>query len=186
LGNLSGQPQGSSSMATGVSSDGSTIVGCSQVEDGMEAFLWRAGVMTGLGTLGSKAGLCQSRATAVSANGSVVVGFAYHEEATFCGTEAFRWENGTMVGLGDLAAPANMVHSKAFAISGDGAIIVGTAFNGRGNEAFRWWNGQMAALGYLTPLGTELDSCANAISTDGKVIVGYSTTAYESHRVNRC
>ncbi len=167
-----------SSIATAVSSDGSTIIGHSRVENGMQAFLWQDGVMTGIGTLGSKPGLCQSRAMAVSSNGSVVVGYAYHEEATLSGTEAFRWINGAMTGLGDLAGVANSVDSKAMGVSGDGTIIVGTSFNGDGKEAFRWQDGQMVGLGYLTPLGDELDGCANAISTNGKVIVGYSTSAY--------
>jgi probable HAF family extracellular repeat protein len=69
------------SEATGVSYDGSTVVGASNVDHPdtpsssvEQAFIWVDGVMTGLGFLSGSPGPYQSFATGVSADGSVVVG----------------------------------------------------------------------------------------------------------------
>jgi probable HAF family extracellular repeat protein len=66
------------SVAEGVSSDGTTVVGASASTFGPigdEAFLWTPATgMVGLGTL---PGYSNSRATSVSGNGTVVVGWSF-------------------------------------------------------------------------------------------------------------
>ncbi len=107
-----------------------------------------------------------SQALGVSGNGKIVVG----EGSTPTGPEAFRWENGVMVGLGFLPGAEDL--SRANAISADGNVIVGVSQSGTLTEAFRWENGIMAGLGDL--LGGGPSSSASAVSGNGSVIVGHS------------
>jgi probable HAF family extracellular repeat protein len=77
-----------SSRATGVSADGSVVVGESDSANGLEAFRWTEGTgMVGLGYL--PGGGFNSRALGVSADGSVVVGISY--SANGYEAEAFIW-----------------------------------------------------------------------------------------------
>src|ERR1039458_4525405 len=135
---------------TGVSGDGSVVVGTSGYDTSgygyfLRAFRWTAGSgMVSLGGYGSSA-------SGVSADGSVIVGTSNYV--------AFRWTAGTgMVGLGYLPGGT---YSYANGISADGSVIVGTS----NYVAFRWTAGTgMVGLGYL-PGGTY--SYANGISADG-------------------
>jgi probable HAF family extracellular repeat protein len=129
---------GGSSEATGVSADGSVVVGWATNAAGQErAFRWRAeGGMQNLGTLlfgGS------SWASAVSADGSVVVGWAYNAAGL---PRAFRWTaSGGMEDLNttyaNLLTNGSVLYS-ANAISPDGRYIVGWGYNAatRRFEAF--------------------------------------------------
>ncbi len=109
-----------SSVAFGVSDDGSVVVGGGSSASGGEAFRWtQAGGMQGLGDL--PGGNFGSTAFGVSADGSVVVGRG--AVAPF-GNEAFRldYSNHTTLvasdGLGDL--PGGFLISNALGVSGDG------------------------------------------------------------------
>ena len=125
--------------------------------------------MVGLGRLGKYGSIAYSS----SADGSVIVGrsgFGYYGEA-------FRWENGEMVGLGDL--PGDLFESRAYDVSADGSVIVG-----RGNlalrfEAFIWDedNGMRSLTDVLeNDYGLDLSGwrliAATGISADGLTIVG--------------
>jgi probable HAF family extracellular repeat protein len=165
------------SRANGVSADGTWVVGTA----GGKAFRWSAA--TGLQELGD------GTANGVSDDGLVVVGASDFGS----GREAYRWTaGGGMAPLGDL--PGGGFSSEAFAVSGDGSIVVGDGDSGRSTtidvpgegpttftahqEAFRWdATGGMQALGILGP-GTaygEYYSTGAAISADGSVIVGSTT-----------
>lgn len=86
------------------------------------------------------------------------------------GSTAFRWQNGTMTGLGDL--PGGIFHSTATGVSADGSVVVGNGNTSAGVEAFRWTQASgMTGLGVLT--GT-LTSYASGVSADGSVVVGTS------------
>jgi probable HAF family extracellular repeat protein len=164
LGDLPGG--GVSSVAHGVSTDGSVVVGQSSSASGNEAFRWTpAGEMVGLGDLPDGAFL--SIARDVSADGSVVVG----QGRSGVINEAFRWtEAGGMVGLGDL--PGGGISSDAQGVSGDGSVVVGQSSSASGNEAFRWSEaGGMVGLGDLP--GGGFSSFAHEVSTDGLVVVGW-------------
>ena len=166
------------SDASGVSADGSVVVGSSKSASSggtgtgrTEAFRWaQATGMVGLGDL--PGGLFYSKANGVSADGSVVVGVS--EGAN--GNEAFRWTQATgMVGLGVL--PGGYFSSSALGVSADGSVVVG--YSDSENEAFIWNSTQgMRSLKQvltndygLNLNGWDLTS-ANAISADGLTIVG--------------
>ena len=171
LGDLAG---GSfSSQASGVSSDGSVVVGRGESASGTEAFRWtQAGGMVGLGDL--PGGVFFSSARGVSSDGSVVGGRG--ESAS---GEAFRWTSGGgMVGLGDLAGGG--FDSQAYGVSSDGSVVVGYGESASGFEAFRWTQaGGMVNLkdflitnGVSGLTGWTLNR-ATGISGDGTTIVGY-------------
>jgi probable HAF family extracellular repeat protein len=158
---LSGFSENSWSSATGVSADGSIVVGSTG-----EAFRWtEATGPIGLGDL--PGGYQGSDATAISANGKVIVG----SSGAVIETEAFRWtQDEGMVGLGTLS-PTDRV-SIAENVSDDGKVIVGWVQTADGSErAFRWTNeSAMIALGTLA--GFENGNSASGVSGDGNVIVG--------------
>jgi probable HAF family extracellular repeat protein len=162
------------SQATGVSADGSVVVGNAISASGSEAFRWTApGEMVGLGDL--PGGTFSSIAHAVSADGSTVVG----QSQSASGPEAFRWTASTgMVGLGDL--PGGAFSSGAGGVSADGSVVAGRGrtqnFAGfERSEAFRWTASTgMVGLGVLSGFPPDTDSEAYDISADASVIVGIS------------
>jgi probable HAF family extracellular repeat protein len=148
------------SHASGVSADGSVVVGSSYSARGPQAFRWTGGVITGLGALPGDAA---SAANGVSADGTVVVGTSIYVPADSF-YEAFQWT--AMTGLRGFpgAPPCN---SLAFGVSADGAVVVGQC----NREAFRWTGGVMTGLGVLPG---DIESVANGVSADGAVVVGRS------------
>ncbi|WP_046660893.1 HAF repeat-containing PEP-CTERM protein [Microcystis aeruginosa] len=175
LGDLSG---GSfSSGASGVSADGSVVVGFSDRAAtgnpyiGWEAFRWtQATGMVGLGDL--PGGDFGSLASEVSGDGSVVVGYSV---STNNFLNAFRWTQGTgMVGLGDL--PGGGFDNFASGVSFDGSVVVGGSNTDIGPQAFLWTQAMgTVGLGDL-PGGSSL-SWAQGVSFDGSTVVGYSQSA---------
>jgi len=132
------------------------------------AFLWTPA--TGLQDLGVLPGGDQSVAIAISANEQVVVG-----EATVSGFwHAFRWTAATgMVDLGTLGGP----ESGAFAVNGDGSVIVGSALISQStgsDHAFRWTaNTGMQDLTKLVNVPQHLIlQSVIGVSADGTVITG--------------
>jgi len=155
---------GTNSYASGVSADGSVIVGESDItgDSTYHAFKYVGTTMTDLGTLGGSI----SRASGVSADGSVIVGYsritgnsAYH---------AFKYVGTTMSDLGTLGG----TDSYAFGVSGDGSVIVGYSFI-TGNSAIHAFKYSGTTMSDLGTLGGS-QSSATAVSADGKVIVGHS------------
>jgi uncharacterized membrane protein len=190
------------SVASGVSADGSVVVGTS----GSEAFRWSSSMgMVGLGG--------NSTAADVSADGSVIVGT--------WGSQAFRWTHSDgLVGLGDF--PAGDFRSFGHAVSDDGLVVVGRGTSvicspGSGRcgsilRGFRWtedsgmqissistptdvsgdgsvivgggarWtlDGGIDILGDLT--GGSLNSFAWGVSADGSIVVGQGNPGAEAFR----
>jgi probable HAF family extracellular repeat protein len=168
-------PGGSESAATGVSADGSVVVGEANNAAGQKrAFRWTAvGGMQDLGTLGGD----RSEATGVSADGSVVVGWADNAAGEW---RAFRWTAaGGMQDLGTLGGYL----SAATGVSADGSVVVGTAGDALGwGHAFRWTAaGGMQDLGTLGGGGSE----ARGVSADGSVVVGRALNAAGQWRAFR-
>ncbi len=150
------------SSATGISADGSVIVGISGDLDGGELFRWTAGNgMVSLGTLPGAAGVWDP---AISADSSVIAGES--------GGELFRWTaDEGMVNLGNLPGSEDIWVRD---MSADGSIIVGTS----NWEGFVWdaANGIQTIDDYLIGHGVDIDGWSfrrvSGISADGMVLVG--------------
>jgi uncharacterized membrane protein len=129
---------GISSSASGISGNGTVIVGRSSTDAGNEAVRWSLLEATiALGDL--PGGAYESLALDVSNDGEVIVG----RGTTELGTEAFVWSRSNgMVRLTDIlalsgvATPGWVLHN-AFGVSADGRWVVGEGTNPNGNlEAF--------------------------------------------------
>ena len=170
---LGSLPGGASSLAYGISADGSVVVGRANSEDSVpnyEPFRWSAEEgMVGLGDL--PGGVFIGVAHGASANGGVIVGYSGVSQ----GSEAFCWTHSEgMIGLGHL--PGGFTVSRAHATSADGSVIVGYSWvDANFEEAFRWTADEgMVGLGGLP--GGSSPTIANDVSADGSVIVGRSGT----------
>ena len=154
------------------------------------------------------ADLGYSAATAVSADGSTVVGFgnAANPDGSnpYPQPHALLWARGGS-GAQDLGVLPNLTSSKATAVSGDGAIVVGYAYGAVGfdpvtmqqvvyegpnsagisseTRAFRWTTatGMRDLNTLLTNAGVSLGGgvllTATAISADGSLIAGQAVAA---------
>src|SRR5262249_18488844 len=156
-------PGGSLSVATGVSGDGSVVVGVGD----SQAWRWTSSTgIVGMGDLPPDNTLA-SQATAVSSDGRKMVG-----QGTSTVPEAFRWTAGEgFVGLGDLPG-GGVTSSLALGVSANGAVIVGTGESDLGSQAFRWTAAGMLGLPLL-PSG-EVPTEAYGVSADGSIVVGTS------------
>lgn len=157
--------------ARGVSGDGQVMVGISRggLSDG-RAFKWTRS--DGLALLGDiPFGNQFTNARAASFDGSVIVGVMQ-----FGKIEAFRWENGVMTGIGDLAG--GVFRSEALGVSADGSVIVGAGFDENGVQAMVWdeVNQMRSIRDILTTNNIDLTGWqlqqAIGVSNDGTIIVG--------------
>ncbi len=159
------------SMAHAISADGTTVVGTSDSDLGVQAFRWTlADGIQGIGDIPGDG--FRSEAFGVSQDGSFIVGRGISAK----GGEAFRWAGGDPVGLGDL--PGGIHEGQGRGVSYDGSTVVGWSqsniFGQSIYQAFRWTQESgMVSLGTLSP-GRQ--SLANAISGDGRVVVGQSNS----------
>jgi probable HAF family extracellular repeat protein len=153
-------PGGKYSEGTGVSGNGSIIVGAGSVppSDYLHAVRWSGGVATDLHMMDGLG----SGATGVSLDGSVIVGGS--------GSRAFRWTADD--GMRDLAMLEGGLWASAYDVSGDGSIAVGETYLVTNQwRATLWSGGTVLNLGTL-PTGGE--STADGISENGRVVVGRS------------
>lgn len=178
IGDLRGGALGWYSEATGVSGDGSLVVGFSSGT--WSGHGWYSAVRwtreEGMVLLPSYGGF-ESYAFACSADGQVAVGLVVNREGW---AQAAVWQLEGSAGLGRLITLGDLggrpwPSSSAGGISADGGVVVGGAAYGRGKnsraQAFRWtWPAGMRGLGVLK----GLDSHAYAVSADGTVVVGWS------------
>jgi probable HAF family extracellular repeat protein len=162
LGDLPGE--GTNSIATGVSGDGSTVVGRASAQ----AFRWTArSGMVGLGYL--HGGQKESCADAISSDGKVIVG---HSGSTL-GSQVFRWTAASgMTGLGYLPGSTN---SYARAVSSDGSVVVGFSSGSvLAGQTFYWTaSGGMVALSKQIA-GCPTNSFVLSMCSDGPLIVSES------------
>ncbi|MEM7314905.1 MAG: hypothetical protein AAF497_17305 [Planctomycetota bacterium] len=154
-------PQGLHSVATGVSPDGSHIVGYSFVG----GFLYHDGQMKGLGFLSPPDS--ETRAFAVSGDGSRVVGVS----ESVSGDESFIVDSGTIMPLATIATNIDLINGLPLAISPDGNSIVGR-FEVDGVSKAYSIKGNVFHL--LADMHPELaNSQASDVSDDGNTIVGH-------------
>lgn len=168
---LGGLPGATWSDARAMTPDASTVVGESSGTSTMAA-RWTSG---GVEAIGFFAGGSYSYAYGVSHDGSVVVG--YGDTAT-SGARAYRWTaaSNTMQDLGTLPGGSETTGAIAWAVNGDGSVVVGANGSGSSSRAFRWTlsSGTMQDLGFL-PDGTW--ARAYAVSADGATVVGEAEDA---------
>jgi probable HAF family extracellular repeat protein len=198
LGFLSSDVKSPSSTVSGVSADGSVVVGNSSNGVTIEAFRWtQNNGMVGLGFLTLDRPFPYSIAVDLSADGSVVVGesnIPFPHDSTF-DTAAFRWtqeaafrwtqEDGKVVLVTD--DPGNYLLEASYvnAVSADGSVIIGsfpyTSYRGGRNVAFRWTDSTgMVSLGFLRPappFTTLSRSDATLLSADGSIVFGNSDSS---------
>ena len=168
------------SVASGVSADGSTVVGWSEDrEDRGTAFRWRAD--TGMVSLGRLAHPFSfgSAAYAVSADGSVVVGEAFDFKNKGHPTDAFMWtEQDGIFSMGGTRPNGGLYGSKAFAISDSGSIVVGSSDRVfQIHYPFARWTDSAGwePLGPPFPDSQEI-GFAFAVTPGGSAIVGVANT----------
>jgi probable HAF family extracellular repeat protein len=166
------------SQATGVSGNGSLIVGTLSDDFFGTPFVRRGFIHTVGGShtvinpsaTGPAAFSSRTFAemTAISSDGSTSIGYAYSVPGLPLGDALGfrRASNGTITSLGTLGGAWSIPN----AISANGAVIVGQSANGSSEEAFVYQNGTMTGLGFLTGGAT---SNATGVSADGSVIVGF-------------
>jgi uncharacterized membrane protein len=129
--------------------------------------------------------LLRTTPEAVTDDGSVVIGVATLIDWTDDGslrewTEAFRWtaETGT-VGVGTLSDPADpsgFPDSRVYAMSTDGAVLVGaTRARDGALHAFRWTFDD--DLVDISPADDTLSSSATLIAADGSIVAGDAETS---------
>ncbi len=161
-------------VAWGTSSDGTIVVGETPITGDNLAFRWTQ--TTGMVTIGS------GIANAISADGSTIVGVRPGFPINGTNGYAFRWTEAT--GMVDLPGIPNGAYAEAYAVSGDGSVVVGRSAVPHfvSSDAFIW----SATLGsrnlkdYLsTDLGLNLTGWklaeARGVSADGLSIVGIGT-----------
>ncbi len=101
-------------------------------------------------------------------DGSVIVGqksIGIPMTGCFPCTQAFRWNNGVVITLGDFGGN----FSSAFATNHDGSVVVGeAAVDIVNSQPFRWTQaGGLVGLG-----GTSISARANAVNSAGNIVVG--------------
>jgi probable HAF family extracellular repeat protein len=154
-------PAAMSGSVTGISADGTVVVG----ESGAQAFRWtRASGTVALGFIPS-ASSQYSYAWGVSADGSSVVGWGYNANNQ---NEAFRWREGT--GIVPLGVLPNADSSQAYAVNGDGSVVVGQSGVAGSSRVFRWTEASDMVEITMPESGTW--AAAYGVSDDGSVVIG--------------
>ncbi len=173
------RPNGTRSQAEAISRDGSTIVGYGQAGgpfNTYEAFRWTdSGGMEHLAAVPGSL-YPDTYAHAASADGSIVVGLGH--AGPNGNSRAVLWELGGAESLGTLTGN---LRSAAYAISDDGAVVGGSAYDGvSGTRAFVWTReiGMSSLTEYLLSHGIQIPSGfrpenVRAISGDGLTFAGY-------------
>lgn len=158
------------SGASGVSHDGLSIAGYITSPDHVEtATIWR--LPEGPELLPLPAGITSGQARAISADGSTLVGSVAGPAVVW--DRASRWVGDA--DPSDLGLLPDFRQSWAFAVSGDGSIVVGECLRegpGLVSRAFRWTSS--TGMQDLGSLPGSLNSSAWCISADGRIISGRS------------
>jgi uncharacterized membrane protein len=151
------------STVTGISGDGTVVVGY-QNDDGVDVpFRLEDGMLDHLGfdTSGS-----MNDANDVSSDGLTVVG----SRSEGLDIRAFRWTEAT--GVMDLGEPAAEEQSVAFATNGDGSVVVGLIGVPPNYAGFRWDTDSGFQRLELPPGASNVENIT--VSADGRWIAFYA------------
>ncbi len=163
------------SYATGISADGSTVVGIAWNTSGDNRVVrWKSGSDILDIVLASTASAAPNGFNA-SSDGSVIAGSMKDGSNTY----AFRWtEAGGAHSLGTLPGGSYSIGNN---ISADGMVIVGQSDDGHlAGFAFRWT--QAAGMTNLGVLLGDTSSNAFGVSSNGSVVVGLSGPGFHAYR----
>src|SRR5690606_32961178 len=173
-------PDDKAVIVGGVSADGAVVVGTLNPALAFErsGFVWtQAGGMGLVGNVGLGTTLTKRfTATGVSNDGGVIVGTASDdmlvEDGTGMWARAYMWTSvDGFVDLGSLAGSPYPV-STGLGVSGDGRVVVGSAFNVASEyRGFRWKAGEMEDIGAFWAQYPQM-----AANYDGSVVVGNTQT----------
>lgn len=158
-------PGNSYSITTGVSADGSVVVGYSAngADGPYQAFRWTATTgMVGLGFVPGGTSAASSSASGVNSDGSVIVGYDN-------GTDSpFRWTAAT--GMVAIGGPGIFV--SAAAVNADGSVVVGwgPTPSRSAEQPIRWTTAGILGLGFLP--GYSIAGFAHGVNADGSVVIG--------------
>jgi uncharacterized membrane protein len=170
-------PLDADTQASGISGDGSIVVGAYYPGGG--GFYWKAD--TGVVPIGGNS------VAGISADGSTIVGRA--NDAMGNENAAYWLWDGSWTLLGSFtpqSMPCGQSLSSGYGVNGDGSVIVGLGWDGASPDhtrppscahahGFRWGaEGRMADLGSIV---FTRASRANAVSADGQMVVGWSDQA---------
>lgn len=161
-----------SSYASGVSADGSVVVGEHSSAAGVFAYRARDGVFTDLGDL--PGGLVFTQAGAASADGVVVSGTGYAANVVEPGDEdgvQVAWRHTVAGGfeiLGDLTGNESV--ANATGMSQDGSVIVGGSFARIDGDFVPFWTNGPSAVALPVRAGATRGD-ARAVSGDGRVVL---------------
>ena len=151
------------STATGVSDDGSVIVGTGCSEIGLEAFMWtEAGGMVGLD--GGLDDFKFNSADDVTNDGSLIVGNSFSQSGA-----AIIWT--AIDGVMFIDDPP--LSFNAISVSSDGTVISGADHTTGSQIAVKWTEEDGLVL--LGALPGDIGSFAFDVSPDGSIIVGSSS-----------
>jgi uncharacterized membrane protein len=159
-----------STWTNGVSSDGLTSVGYSDIGGGAKAFKI---VGSSLTTLSPLSGHSNAVALAASANGSLVVGFSIDGSSY---NQAVSWNGTTATALD---STASFLFSEATSISSTGATIVGWGFSGTTFREEAFYHRAGSINNFSIQFSTYA-SKALGVSADGNTIVGSVADNYST------
>jgi hypothetical protein len=154
--------------ATGVSGDGSVVVGDSNAAN---AFRWTVGTRT-FQNLEYPAGYRNCSAASISSDGRVTIGACISSGGST--TIAVRWDGGTVYQLG--ALQSNTTSNFASAVNTDGSLIL---VNSTDDWLWDPINGARSVTSVLAGANGDVSGWAainfTAMSSDGKTLVGSGT-----------
>jgi probable HAF family extracellular repeat protein len=162
------QPNTGPAEPTGISYDGSVIVGHWYRYGGREAVAWTPEGIHPFTALGSA--FCNG----VSGDGQTLVGSIRNVSLPPGYWYAIQWTlSGSMQNLGTLATSNPMASSESLAANFDGRVIVGASTSNSGyQQPFRWTpDTGMVGLGHL--FATPTHARAVGVSGSGDVVIGW-------------
>jgi uncharacterized membrane protein len=163
------------SLAYGVSSDGSKIIGVQFDNADTDGFVWSQS--TGARSLERLDPNWGTSANAINSSGTLIAGSATFEQNGFDTYAAVIWEDTRIARR--LPLLAGYSEAQAFSLSDDGSVVVGLAYESFTQAAFVWTEatGTVTMRDYLESFGVVIPDGVSltgkiSVSADGRVFSG--------------